>query len=144
MASPNIPATAKVVNPDGLMSQEWLGYFTSRQGRNQKPWEPVLVNLGGGVAVVSGYWTLSERLFSFSIRITPSTTTSSVLASTYLDLPFSSLADGAALAFNTSTKTLLGAALIEAGTSRAYLPTWTTLAAPVSVSGSVQIRTQNG
>ncbi len=144
MAQPNVPLTAKVVRQDGLLSQEWAGYFTSREGRNLKPWAPELVNLGGGDAVVSGYWTLSERLFSFSIRITPDSNTSSVSGSTYFDIPFSSLADGAALAFNTSSKSLLGAAFIERDSSRVYLPTWTTVSAPIAISGSVQIRTQNG
>ncbi len=144
MAQPNLPFGAKFLNTDGLMSQTWQGYFTARQARNTQPWTPSLVNLTGGDVVVSGYWTVSERLLSFSVRITPSVNTSSTLGSTYFDLPFSSLADGAALAFNTSTKSLLGAAFIEAGSSRVYLPSWSTITAPIGITGSVQIKAQNG
>ncbi len=144
MSQPNLPFGAQVLNKDGLMSQPWQGYFTARQERNIKPWVPSFVNLTGGDVVVSGYWTVSERLLSFSVRVTPTTNTSSVLGSTYFDLPFSSLADGAALAFNTSTKSLLGAAFIEAGSSRVYLPSWSTITAPIGISGSVQIKAQNG
>lgn len=139
---PPIPISSKVLSGSGLISPEWQGYFVQRQAKNQKNWEPDLVNLTGGVLEVTGFWTVSERTFTFSVRIAPSSPLSSVLNSSYFELPFPSIADGAALAFNTTSKALLGAALIMSG--KVYLPTFTSVNDPISISGTVQIGNQNG
>lgn len=138
---PPVPLQAKVLAPNGLASQEWAGYFTERQARNAKQWEPVFVSLGGGDFEATGYWTVTERIFVFSLLITPVASIVSTLGATYFELPYSSLADGAALAFNTASKSPLGAAYISG--NRVYLPSFT-VSDPVSASGTVQIGASNG
>lgn len=137
----NPPFGSGVLTGTGLMSPAWSGYFTGRQLKNQTVWNPEITSLTGTNEAI-GYYSISERTLQFSIRITPVSSTQSTLNTTYLVLPFLSLADGAANCFNVTTKAAVGAAFIEKDTNRVWLPTWN-ISAPIAISGSVQVRDRN-
>ena len=135
---PNPPFSSPLLSGTGLVSVPWSGYFTQRQAKNDKPWVPVITGLSG-TFTVSGYWTVTERILVFSLRITPTGSITSTFGTTYLDLPFPSLADGSAYCFNATTKAAIGPVFIETDTTKAWLPAFTT-SNTVSISGTVQIR----
>lgn len=96
------------------------------------------LTLSGGDFTVSGRYYTDRNLLFFQVLLTPdgSATSSSTAGTTYLNnLPVTVAAHGPVTVVNYTTKAVIGTSIADAGTSNAYLPTWSGLNATILIFG---------
>lgn len=135
------PPFRTVVEDNGLFSrpwQKWLGDFYNNSSSSSKSYTPVATGLTG-TAVITGSTNKIGGLLYFQYLIVPSASTSSVLGTTYILLPYTAAAYGSLTAMKVSSRVLLGVGQVDIGTSKAYTPAWSAVTEPISITGFVQI-----
>lgn len=131
------PITNPLAEDNGLPTLPWILFFTSLfTGDTGTAWIPLPTNLTAvGTPTITGAYYRSGQFIDFWITIIPGTSTTASAGSTYFDLPFDVLTDGACFAVSG----LLGsnAGMVDAITNRAYVPTWSAVTVSLTVSGRV-------
>jgi hypothetical protein len=131
------PISDKLLDDTGKLRPSWVVYFSSlNQGDVGTTWNPAIVNLTSvGTPTITGVYYQNSGFADFAVKIVPATNTSSVLGSTTIAVPFSVVAD-TVVNVVTSTSSALG--VIIASSKTIYLPTWTLITAPVTITGRVK------
>lgn len=118
----------------------WTLFFDSTfRGDQGTDWTPNFVNLSStGTPTITGrYYQLSGQIVYFRITVTPATNTSATAGTTYVDnFPLNIAFDGACLAMAGTTGSNAGH--VVASTQRIYVPTWTNVTVPVTVTGMAE------
>lgn len=133
------PKTEPLIDDDKFSTLNWLVFFDElANGDAGTTWTPTFTGLTEvGTATKTGiYYRISKRLVYFRIIITPGTNTSSTLGTTYCNnFPLTFIADGAAQSCSGFEVQLAG---ITASNKRIYTANWTTLATPITITGTVE------
>ncbi len=130
--------TSKGDEPQGIW-QKWFNLLWNNSAANTINWTPSFTGLTGAATITGAYNRIGGLLY-FQALITPDISTTAVLGSTYINnLPFASTAFGVLTAINTSSRVVIGTGQIDALTSNAYVPGWTAVTDPISITGFVQI-----
>lgn len=131
------PIQNPILDEAGNLSIMWTLFFNSIfTGDTGTNWTPTFTGLTqtGTPTITGTYYKLSQSLVYFTITITPSTDTSSIAGTTYID-NFPLDIKGAGACFALANNTGGGAGMANADESRIYTPVWTTIASPLTVVG---------
>lgn len=131
------PITEPVIEQSTLLAKgSWTLFFNGLYtGDTGTIWTPIATNLTQvGVATITGAYYRSGQFIDFYIKIVPGTSTSSTAGSTYFDLPFDVLQDGACEASTGLTSSPGG---LQASTNRVYPPNWAATGNTITISGRV-------
>lgn len=124
----------------GELTMPWLLFFNQIfYGDAGNVWTPTFTGLTEvGAAIITGrYYQISQFLCYFNVLITPSTNTSAVAGTTYINnFPLTANFNG----FCVSVSNNLGGGLgmVNASNNRIYVPTWTTVITPINIIGVVE------
>lgn len=135
------PPFRTVVAESGLFSrpwQKWLGDFYNNSSSSSKATTPAITGLTG-TSVVTGSTNKIGGLLYFQYLIIPAVNTTSVLGTTYILLPYTAASYGHLTATKVSSRISLGSGQVDINTSKAYLPAWSAVTEPISITGFVQI-----
>lgn len=144
------PAYDVVIEPDGKMKRSWLEFLnglwvgdTGTPATGTGSWTPTFTGLTEvGTAIMTGkVFKFSQQLAYFWARIVPTTNTSSVLGTTYINnIPLDVLSFGScsAVVENITGGAALGIA--DPVTNRVYCPTWTNITSPITICGTIEAR----
>ncbi len=136
------PIYEPVVDDTGIAALQWILFFNNIfTGDTGTSWNPTFTNLTEvGIPTITGkYYKLSQSLVYFSVRIVPSTSTSSTAGSTYINnFPLSVFGDGICFAVSG----LLGSSsgMVDAATDRIYPPAWSAVTVPLTIVGIAEAR----
>lgn len=135
------PLYHPMIDKNGAVTAPWIIYFGGLSSGDQgTKWTPNFINLTavGGTPKFSGlYYKIGSLLTYFTAIVTPITNTSATAGTTYINnFPGIISADGACDAVYGSVG--LGNGIAQSSSSRIYVPTWTTIAVPVTISGFIQ------
>lgn len=141
-SSNTAPLFDPVVDESGKAQLSWVLFFNSLyEGDVGTEWVPTFTSLtqaGGSATISAKYYRIGRRLAFFRVQITPVTSTSSVMGTTYIDnFPPSPVADGVCFSVAGTSGGSLG--IVSAGSNRIYLPTWTAVTVPVTILGFVEV-----
>lgn len=137
------PVKDVLIDQERKPSISWLIYFNSLyEGDIGTDWTPTFQNLTVvGAPTITGRYTLvGRRLCYFRVVIQPATSTTSTAGTTYIDnFPLTFAADGLCAAIQTSGS--IGAAIgsIQAANNRIYVPSWSSLAFPLTIVGFTEV-----
>lgn len=135
------PVSEELVDADKKPTLLWLSFFESLStGDFGKEWTPSFQGLTEvGAATFSGvYYQLSNRLVYFRMTITPATSTTAVLGTTYCDnFPLEIAANGACTTISSFTASVSG---ISASEGRIYTAAWSAITSPLTMTGIVEVR----
>lgn len=136
------PLRTPIQQADGKFAgiwQKWFERLWYNSAAVPQVFEPMFTGLTGS-ATITGTYTKMGGLMFFDILITPDTTTSSVLGTTFINnLPLQGASFGSLTAINTFSRVVLGTGQVDLNTNSAWTPTWTTVANPISINGFVQV-----
>ena len=137
MSTIQAPIADKALDDTGKFRPTWVVYFSSlNRGDVGTSWTPVITNLTNvGTPTISGVYYQNQGFTDFAIKIVPGTNTSSTLGSTTVALPFSVTADTAA---HVITGTSIVDGIINASGKLIYLPTWSLITSPITITGRVK------
>jgi hypothetical protein len=112
-------------------------YFSEvNRGDVGTTWTPVITNLTAvGTPTITGVYYQNGGFTDFAVKIVPGTNTSSTLGSTTIALPFAVVADAAA---NVVSGVNVAQAAINASGRLVYLPTWSVITVPITITGRVK------
>lgn len=135
-----IPASDKVLDAAGKMALRWLLFLQNLL--NGDPGTVFIPNIEGltntgGAPTVTGVYYENGGFIDFYVRIVPVTNTSAVAGTTFIQLPFQPTSDCPCFA-TTQNNTALGG--IVASSARAFVPAWSNISDPVTVSGRVPVQ----
>lgn len=135
------PIIEPVVGQDAKANLPWILFFNQMyQGDLGTAWTPNFVNLtevGGDATIEGRYYQITKGLAFFRIDVTPVTNTSAVAGTTYVDnLPLTVNKNGVCASVSGNLGGALG--IVRESDGRIYVPTWTTVAAKVTVLGLVE------
>jgi hypothetical protein len=135
------PTYAPMADKSGIVSLPWLLFFNSLfTGDTGTEWTPSFVALTEtGTATLTGkYFRLGGKLVYFRAIVTPATDTSAVAGTTYIDnFPLAIDADGQCLASSAAAGSTEAGAVV-ASSGRIYVPAWTLIATPVTITGLIE------
>jgi hypothetical protein len=135
------PIQNPLVDGSGAITLPWALFFNQTYGGDTgTEWTPEFIALSstGTPTIVGRYYKLSSTLIYFRVTITPATDTSAVLGNTYIqNFPFQLVADAACAAV-VPPVSVFGACV--ASSNRIYVPTWTNISVPVTITGFVEAR----
>lgn len=123
----------------GKLKLAWILFLsTLNVGDPGTEFTPIVHNLTvvGADPVITGEYYENAGFTDFWIKIVPGTSTSAVAGTTYFDLPFDVTVDGSCEAVSGNLGENAG--MVEAATNRCYPPAWTTVTAPLTISGRVR------
>jgi hypothetical protein len=131
------PIIEKMIDDSGKARPLWIEYFANlNDGDVGTTWTPAITGLTStGTPSISGVYYQNAGFTDWVVKIVPATDTSSVAGTTYIDIPFSVVADSPLFAI-TGNNSASGA--VNAAARRAYLPAWTAITSPVTISGRVK------
>jgi hypothetical protein len=132
------PIADNVLDENGQKFRpSWIVYFSElNRGDVGTTWTPVITNLTAvGTPTITGVYYQNGGLTDFAVKIVPGTNTSSTLGSTTIALPFNVTADTGAFVI-TGTTVLQG--VVNASGRSVFLPTWSLVTAPVTITGRVK------
>ena len=137
MTSAIAPIADKALDDSGKFRPTWVVYFSElNRGDVGTTWSPVVSNLTSvGTPTITGVYYQNQGFTDFAVKIVPGTNTSSVAGSTTIALPFSVTADTAA---HTVTGTTIVDGVVNASGKLIYLPTWSLITSPVTITGRVK------
>ncbi len=135
------PIYIPVVDESGVATLPWILFFNQLfTGDTGTAFTPVFTNLTivGTPTFDAKYYKIGQNLVYFSLKITPATSTSATAGSTYFDFPLDITAVGAVFAVTG----LLGsnAGMAEALTNRVYVPAWSVVTAPLTITGTLEAK----
>lgn len=132
------PNTDVLTEQNGLPRIPWIIFFNSLfQGDGGTQFDPSFVNLTTvGVPTVRGrYYRLNQQFCVFLITITPSTSTTSTAATTYVsNFPLTFVSDSVCFA-STGSGAVQSIGGIRASDNRIYTPAWSAVTTPLTVVG---------
>lgn len=135
------PIKNPMIDNTGAPTMPWALFFNQMFfGDAGEPWDPEFTGLTetGAAQVAGRYYKFSNYLVLFRAVITPATDTSAVQGSTYIhNFPLQMAADAPSYAI-TPPVTLMGAC--AASSNRIYVPTWTSVTVPITITGLVEAR----
>lgn len=122
----------------GLATLPWILFFTNLfTGDTGTSWVPLPVNLTQvGTPTYQAAYFRSGQFIDFEIKIIPGTSTTSTAGSTYFPLPFEVKQDGACLVVGGLSGS--GPGMVVAGLNRAYVPAWSAVTVPLTITGRVR------
>lgn len=134
------PKTEALIDEDKFPTLSWLSFFDGiASGDTGTIWTPTFVGLTEvGTAVKTGiYYRLTSKLAYFRIKITPATSTTAVLGTTYCNnFPLTITSDGAA---NTVSGFTAATAGITASDKRIYTAAWAAITTPIIITGTIEV-----
>lgn len=132
------PPLENAINTAGTVSSQWSLFFKYLWNGDQgQDYTPTATSLTGTATITGRYYRLSKGLYYLRIRVVPATDTSSVAGTTYASFPMTVPAFGNLGVINETTNQSIGTAVITSN-GRIYLPTWTTVTAPITISGIIE------
>lgn len=131
-----LPARQPIVEDTGAPTLLFIEFLQNlSQGDPGNKFSPDVENLGTvGTPTITGVYYENNGFVDFYARITPGTNTTSTAGTTYIQLPFTVTSDCPCFATSGSASTV---GSILAASNRAYLPGWSALTSPVTISGRV-------
>lgn len=122
-----------------IASNPWLLFFDQIfRGDAGTSWTPTFTSLTtvGSPTITGRYYQISKYLCYFTIKIVPSTSTTSVAGTTYANFPLTMKADGICFAVSG----LLGSSsgMCDSATNRVYTPAWSAVTIPLTIIGVVE------
>ena len=134
------PTRNPLTEKGGELTMPWLLFFNQTfNGDAGTNWTPTFTSLTEvGAATITGrYYQISQFLCYFNVLVTPSTNTSAVAGTTYIDnFPLTANSNG--VCFTVSNNLGGGLGMVTASSNRIYVPAWTTVTTPVNVIGIVE------
>lgn len=134
------PTRNPLTEGEGELTMPWLLFFNQLYyGDAGSDWTPTFVDLTSvGTPVITGrYIRISQFLCYFNVLITPGTNTSATAGTTYIDnFPLESYGNGFCLTVSGNEGGGLG--VVRADNNRIYVPSWTTVTAPINIIGMVE------
>lgn len=118
----------------------WALFFDSIwRGDRGTVWTPTFTGLTitGTPTITGRFYRVGRALCYFRVKIVPSTDTTAVAGTTYINnFPLTLSADGACNAVSG----LLGsnAGMCDSATNRIYVPAWTGVTVPLTIVGTVE------
>jgi hypothetical protein len=131
------PIAEKMVDDNVKARLAWIEFFAGlTNGDVGTAWTPAITGLTStGTPSISGVYYKNSGFTDWVVKIVPATDTTSVAGTTFIDLPFSVVADAALFAVS-GTNSASGA--VNAASKKAYLPAWAAITSPVTISGRVK------
>ncbi len=135
------PIQEQLTDEQQALTMPWILFFNQTfTGDLGTSWTPTFTDLTevGGAAIITGrYYKISQALCYFNVTITPVTNTSSTAGTTYINnFPLISFANGICFAVSGNIGTNSG--MVTASNNRIYVPSWTTVTAPITIIGIVE------
>jgi len=131
------PIQEQVIDEKGFPTLPWVLFFTGIfNGDAGTSWSPTFTSLTtvGTPTFDAKYYRLSQSIVYFRITITPSTDTTSVAGTTYIDnFPLTFRADGICFAVSGGLGSASGQ--VVASNNRIYVPAWTAVTVPLTIVG---------
>lgn len=131
------PIGDKLLDSSGNLRPTWVTYFSEVQrGDVGTTWTPTIANLTTvGTPTITAVYYQNNGFTDFAVKIVPGTSTSSTLGVTTIALPFNVTADVSVVAVVLDS-VFLGA--VNAASKTVFLPTWTLVTLPVTITGRVK------
>lgn len=131
------PTADKALDESGKFRPTWVEYFAKvNTGDVGTTWTPVFTGLTTvGTPTITGAYYQNGGFTDFTIKIVPGTNTSSTLGVTTVALPFTVVADTGA---NVISSTNAAIGVVNASGRILYLPTWTLVTVPITITGRVK------
>jgi hypothetical protein len=134
------PISSPITDKEGKPPLPWILFFNQMyDGDSGVNWIPSFQNLTvvGTPSFSARYYKLSKYITFFRVLIIPSTSTTAVSGSTYIDnFPLDFSSDGIVLAVSGGAGTTPGH--IVASTKRIYTPSWSAITNPLTLIGIVE------
>lgn len=114
----------------------WADYFSALDsGDVGTSFTPTFTNLTvNGTPTITGVYYQNQGMTYFAVKVVPGIDTSSVFGSTSFTVPFNIIADTGC---NAVAGISVSQGVVTTG-KLVYTPTWTNLAAPVTITGLVK------
>lgn len=136
------PIYEPIVDKNGTVSLPWILFFNQIfTGDTGTEWTPAFTGLTStGTPTLSGiYYKINQRLTYFRAVVTPATDTSAIAGTTFINnFPLTIRANGSCLA-TAGTAGSIGGSVV-ASSNRIYVPTWTLVTVPVTITGLIEAR----
>jgi hypothetical protein len=131
------PIADKALDDNGKFRPTWIEYFSAvNRGDVGTTWNPTVSNLTAiGTPTITGVYYQNGGFTDFAVKIVPGTSTSSVLGTTTIALPFAVVVDAAA---NVVVGVNVAQAAINSSGRLVYLPTWSVVVVPITITGRVK------
>jgi len=131
------PIADKLLDDNGKARPAWVEFFSElNRGDVGTSFTPSITGLTEvGAATISGVYYQNSGFADWAVKIVPGTNTSSTFGATFIALPFNVTADVPCFAAGTSGASL---GVITAASKQAFLPTWTTITTPITITGRVK------
>jgi len=131
------PIYQQISDDNGKASMPWILFFNHVfQGDAGTDWTPTFTSLTtvGTPTITGKVYKLSDAISFFRIHIVPSTSTTSVAGTTYIDnMPVRATANG--ICFAVSGLLGTNAGMYDSATNRVYVPAWTGVTVPLTIIG---------
>jgi len=135
------PRTEEIIDEDKFPTLNWLSFFEQlASGDTGTAFTPTFVGLTEvGVATKTGqFWRLSSRIAYYRMIITPTTSTSATLGTTYCNnFPLVITQAGVCFSLSGFTAAVSG---VTASDKRIYTSAWTTITTPITLTGILEVR----
>jgi len=136
------PIYEQISNNQGKANLAWILFFNRIfQGDTGTDWTPTFTNLTtvGTPTITGRVYKLSDAITFFRIDIIPSTSTTSVAGTTYIDnMPVTATSNGVCFAVSGLLGTNAG--MYDKTTNRVYVPAWTAITVPLTIIGIVEAK----
>lgn len=133
------PIYEKLGEDDGKPRLPWILFFNQVfEGDNGTSFTPSFQNLTiDGIPSITGKYFRSGRFIDFWVKIVPSVSTSATAGTTYIEsMPFSIVTDNVCYAIVGTTGVAAG--IMQASTNRIYVPSWTIVTSPITITGRAE------
>ena len=134
------PIYSQMVDDDRKAMIPWVLHFNQLYNGDQgTSWVPTFTGLTstGTPSFTGVHYRISSKLVYFRIVVTPATNTTATFGTTYVDnFPLLVSADGQCSAVSGTNGSAVG--IVKASTGRIYVPGWTSIAIPVTITGTIE------
>lgn len=133
------PIYEELSDENGKAKTPWILFFNQIfTGDNGTAWTPTFTGLTtvGTPTITGRYKRIGSGLVYFTVVIAPATSTSSVAGTTFLNNFPLNITNSGGCAVSVTTTSALGTAV--GGTKTIYMPVWTGITTPVTISGLIE------
>jgi hypothetical protein len=128
------PIQDLLTDKNGRLTKSWISYFNQiSDGDDGREWTPIATNLAGDYTLTGKYFK-NSGFIDFWIQIDPTTSSTSTLGTTYIDLPFDVTVSSYIVAIYGST-TAIG--IVDPSLNRVFPPSWAAVASTITLTGRV-------
>jgi hypothetical protein len=137
MTISSAPIADRLLDDTGKCRPTWVEFFSDlTRGDIGTTWNPTINNLTSvGTPTITGVYYQNQGFTDFAVKIVPGTDTSSTLGSTTIVLPFNVVSD---VPVHVVTGQTTAAGVITASSKTVFLPTWTAITSPLTITGRVK------